>query len=543
MYMSTPREDIDKQYVEDAVYIPTNDRNLVSLVIARRLELDITASNTFVLCWQTPSHSFGSDIYKMEFGVRSDLPCSVILGKLDPSVFLGATGELFDESFEFLKSRPNSVSNPVSRAVKSPASGSGPTTAKNKTAKMPPPAKPTKLANRTNTTSTWASDQTRVVRAFRMPTWGSDETKVNTQPSSPQRLSPIKSSPSSSPPWTPIAPKAIHSAIAVPAVKRDVEAQNEDNRQNNRNRQSVVESTARLGPAPCEVAEDAREEIRGPPFGDSSTEHSNLQREKEPTSASSHYESRHLNSSNSQIPVVQQQNELVLNANVRSNNSKSPASYAAKYDHIISPDSVEAAKFSRSHGADISPVVWNDLNPAFDREILSTTEGRNSGLGMQSHSRSAELDALKDRSPRYENKTRTASEPSIKSPENSLYTMFSAGQESPTSHGNITSYSVKRFLQPGPNSAQDHKTAELVKTSDSSMDEQEPRSKKRSQKRGKVPRIRRAKLDASHNVDLTPAPGAEEYWTYDPGARAYYHTDSDTHSRIWKSESDSEDSG
>ena len=252
MTMTNP-EEMD---IEDAAYIPTNDRNLVSLDVARKLGLDITASDTFALCWKTQSHGFGSGIYKMEFSVRPDLPCSVILGKLDPGVFLGEADELFDESFEFPKSRPNSVSNAVSRAVKSPDAGSGPATAKNKNAKMPPPAKPTKLANRTNTTSTWASDQTKVVKAFRMSTWGSDETKVNTQPSSPQRLSPITSSPSSSPPWSPIPLKATHSAMAVPAVKRDVEGQNDDNRQNNRNRQSVVEITARLGPAPCEVAEE-----------------------------------------------------------------------------------------------------------------------------------------------------------------------------------------------------------------------------------------------------------------------------------------------
>jgi hypothetical protein len=336
--------------------------------------------------------------------------------------------------------------------------------------------------------------------------------------------------------------------MRVPAVKRDVEVQNDNYRPNNRNRQSVVERTARLGAAPCEVAEDAREEITGsalqgldfdrvmdrfPPFGETSTEHSNLQREKESASAPRRYESRRLNSSIPQRPVVQQQNELVVDDNAGVDDSKSHASYAAEYDHNISPDSAGAAKFSRNRGIDICSLTSNDLNLTLDREIPSTTERRNSWLGIEG--RDPKVSGL-------ESKTRAASEPSTKSPGNSLYTTFSAGQELPTSHGNITSYSVERFLQSGPGNAQeDHTAAELAKTSDSSMDERRSQSKKRSQKRGKAPRIRRWKLDASHNIDLTPAPGAEEYWTYDPGAKAYYHTDSDTHSRIWKSEEDSED--
>jgi hypothetical protein len=436
-------------------------------------------------------------------------------------------------------------------------------TVENQTAKLPLWAEPTKLVARTGTTSTWASDQT----------------KVNTRPSSPQKLSPVTPSPSTSPLWTSIPPKAIHSAMRVPAAKRDVEAQNENNRPNNRNRQSVVKSTARLGAAPCEVAEDAREEITGsalqgpdidkvidrfPPFHGCSTEHSNLQLGKESASVPRHYESRRFNSSTPQLPVVQQQNELVVDDNAGVDDSKGYATYAAEYDHNISPDSLGAAKFSRSHRMGIFSPVSNDSNLIFDREILSTTEERNSGLGIEGRSRRAEVDAPEDTSPRskegeidtpnfhgpedpnvsvLESKTRAASEPSIRSAGNSLYTTCPAVQELPTSHGNITSYSVERFLQSGQDSAQeDRAAAELAKNSASSVDERGSQSKKRSQERGKAPRIRRAKLDASHNVDLTPAPGAEEYWTYDPGAKAYYHTDSDTHSRIWKSESDSEDS-
>ena len=561
IYMSTPQE-IDALLVEDAVYIPTNDQNLMSLVMARKLRPNITAGRTFTLCWKTNSRGFGTDVYKMEFRVRSDLPCSVILGKLEPGVFLGAASELFDESFEFPKSRPNSVSSAVSRAVTLPASGSGPTTVENKTAEIPPWVEQPKLVNRTGTTSTWESDQT----------------KVNTRPSSPQRLSPVTSSPSTFPPRTSILRKATHSATTAPAMKRDVEVQNDSHRPVNRNRQSVVESTARLGAVPCEVAEDSRGKItssalqdpnfdtavdRFPPLCESSTKHSDLQLEKESASAPKHYESGHLNSSTLQLLVVQQQNELGVDDIAGVDDSKNYASYAAECDHNISPNSARPSKSSRSQGSDISPLVSIDLNLTLDRKIMSTTEGRNSGLDIEGRSRKAQVDAPKDRSPRskereidrpspdpkdpkasgLESKTRAGPEPSIKSPGNSLHTTLPARQELPTGHGNITSYSVERFLQSNPNSAQeDHTAVEFAKRSASSTDERGSQSKKRSQKRGKAPRIRRAKPDVSDNIDLTPARGAKEYWTYDPGAKAYYHTDSDTQSRIWRSEEDSENS-
>jgi hypothetical protein len=41
-------------------------------------------------------------------------------------------------------------------------------------------------------------------------------------------------------------------------------------------------------------------------------------------------------------------------------------------------------------------------------------------------------------------------------------------------------------------------------------------------------------------IDLTPAPGADEYWTYDEAANDYFHIDSDTGSRLWYEPSDTD---
>jgi hypothetical protein len=66
------------------------------------------------------------------------------------------------------------------------------------------------------------------------------------------------------------------------------------------------------------------------------------------------------------------------------------------------------------------------------------------------------------------------------------------------------------------------------------------RSKPHIQRRGKAPRIRRAKGDAAQKADLTPAPGADKYWEYDAELNAYYHIDSDTGSTFWYEDSSDE---
>jgi hypothetical protein len=66
------------------------------------------------------------------------------------------------------------------------------------------------------------------------------------------------------------------------------------------------------------------------------------------------------------------------------------------------------------------------------------------------------------------------------------------------------------------------------------------RCKPHIQRRGKAPRIRRAKGDAAQKADLTPAPGADKYWEYDAELNAYYHIDSDTGSTFWYEDSSDE---
>jgi len=102
---------------------------------------------------------------------------------------------------------------------------------------------------------------------------------------------------------------------------------------------------------------------------------------------------------------------------------------------------------------------------------------------------------------------------------------LSGTTELPAGHGEVTSYGMKRYLESGPDFAGEEARSP------------ESRSKQHTQKRGKAPTIKLARGD---RVDLTPAPNADEYWTYDEATDNYFHVDSDTGSRHWYEDSDEE---
>jgi hypothetical protein len=77
--------------------------------------------------------------------------------------------------------------------------------------------------------------------------------------------------------------------------------------------------------------------------------------------------------------------------------------------------------------------------------------------------------------------------------------------------------------------------------SEDSSGHQEAVSRPLVRKRRKVSKRKSAKLSGPKTpVDLTPAPGADEYWTYDEAANDYFHIDSDTGSRLWYEPSDTD---
>jgi hypothetical protein len=129
---------------------------------------------------------------------------------------------------------------------------------------------------------------------------------------------------------------------------------------------------------------------------------------------------------------------------------------------------------------------------------------------------------------RYEVENRSAPELSRTSPKNSLEILTTT--ERPRSHGSIKLFRMKRFLESEANipQAEDRHT-EVEYVSDYPSDQLGSRPKRR----GKLPKIGSAKLVVPTASDLTPAPGADEYWTWDDSAKAYYHRDSDSQSIFW----------
>lgn len=117
---------------------------------------------------------------------------------------------------------------------------------------------------------------------------------------------------------------------------------------------------------------------------------------------------------------------------------------------------------------------------------------------------------------------------------------YSAATERPAPSETATPL-VKPDSISGENMVEGQSTVPEVKQhSERSRRSTNSRSKKRLKRRGKAPRIRAWKGDLSQKADLVPAEGADEYWEYDEGLKAYYHIDSDTGSTFWYEDSSDE---
>ena len=105
--------------VDRAVHIPSNERNLLSLTLARKMgvvafdEKGMIVDNTVELQWKRREPFPKNILYgcRARFVIQEDLPCEVMFGKHDPldmlpeypSPFEGATREVFDQSYGFSK--------------------------------------------------------------------------------------------------------------------------------------------------------------------------------------------------------------------------------------------------------------------------------------------------------------------------------------------------------------------------------------------------------------------------------------------------------
>jgi hypothetical protein len=108
--------------------------------------------------------------------------------------------------------------------------------------------------------------------------------------------------------------------------------------------------------------------------------------------------------------------------------------------------------------------------------------------------------------------------------------------EQPSGHGKTISEPSSTPL--------DERPIEVKNSSEHSSTKPSSRRKKRTSKRRKPADLispKRIIRSASDNVELTPAPNADEHWTWDDDVNAYFHVDSDTQSIIWLEDSGSED--
>ena len=105
--------------------------------------------------------------------------------------------------------------------------------------------------------------------------------------------------------------------------------------------------------------------------------------------------------------------------------------------------------------------------------------------------------------------------------------------------------SMIRFQEAGPSSAPlNEQHIEQTPVSDHLPEKPSSSRKKQTRKRRKPADLispKRILRSASDDVQLTPAPDADNDWTWDEVLNAYFHVDSDTGSVIWFDESESED--
>jgi hypothetical protein len=542
IYMSKSNDDARPWHsIEAAAYIPQNERNLLLRRFAEEIGLNIKEDDTVVeVYWKKKLSPGGkSYTYRMEFMTRTDLPCRVIFGKHDPRGMLpgfphpfeGSAKQDFDESYSFSKLRTKSWR---------------------------------KLVDKTSSWGSAASNSRR--SSFR------------------QKMSPA----STFAPSNPIPPKRVDICGRTQAVERDVEVQNATNGRSNANNQSAVESRAILDTGLSSVVEEAIQENPGsgcqnpiihqrtvefPLSGPCQIDHSKAELRVGSGVAPWTFEPLGSDANTRQTSVMGHRDELIAVDSVAGEDPKRPTASSrrgSEYVHNLPLNSVRNADFSASHETAVSltqpKYLELELEPELIPKALTAVEkplprreieggsietdpgSIKAGFKPSEESEAdvhhpLQLDDLND-----SGRDPVIAEPSLPPRESYSNTIFdhSMATEHYRSHGEIASYPVGKFLEQEHNSSQGKdKTPEAANASDHSSNQQESRSRKQIVKHQKAPKIRSAKLagpEALQNVDLTPAPGAAEYWKYDEAAKAYYHIDSDTLSTLWYEESDSEDS-
>jgi hypothetical protein len=116
--------------------------------------------------------------------------------------------------------------------------------------------------------------------------------------------------------------------------------------------------------------------------------------------------------------------------------------------------------------------------------------------------------------------------------------------EQPPTHENVLE-SMKRSREAGPSSTPLNEQRIEQKTASEHSPKKPSSSRKKDTRERRKPADlispKRIPRNASDNVELTPAPDADEHWAFDDDVNAYFHVDSDTGSVIWFEDSGSED--
>ncbi|CZR66679.1 uncharacterized protein PAC_16580 [Phialocephala subalpina] len=536
-----PYTDASQPWPREAAYIPTNNRHYLSRTLAEEMGLDIDDESTAEVRWRV-KRTLGATSYTClsKFTIRQDLPCDVIFGNFDglgmfrgyPNPFEAATKHNFKTSFDLSKSRPPRTNSWAKFTQRKLSWASFDRTKDNSRRSSfltkSSPSIPTTNVFPTNIPPSNVDLEPRAIPK--------SDNEVDKKPGSgiyrPEDTVPVEGTASlklqlssvSEEPRTPLPDTESPNRNESKELVRDQQLPAASPLPLDYDFKALqkLEYNWKVGVRPdlAPVASDTlRDEIKGFHV----TSQPQPQRQGDPIlvrllpidevkNGLSAFSRPGLDAALQQSKDLK--SKLTPESKADMKNSKMEELLSSLDPSVVEPDISNASKF----------VLESSVN---DDESIMPGIMKISGTDSQSPD---------------------IPEGSISAQKigGNLAPQISAAADMPKNHGKITSYGVEKFLEQGTENTQvhSHRTGTNMPDGSDQSSIHQPTRPRRVKNSRDVPRIRRVmrKEPAAQTVESATMPRSDGYWTWDSAVNGYYHIDSDTGSRHWYEDSESEES-
>lgn len=524
--------------------MPTSPQNLVLLAFAedklgvnivKLLEHTPMDDLTVVLYWQNLSPGAKSYTYRMRFGIRSQLSCNVIFGTYDFKGFgppfdgelrrlnLGSAVEPFEPAVKrsLSKSRTDSWMSKLSKKSRSDSWRSI-FSRKSRSSGTPDPKRELALSSTLNQETSVAANST--LETTMRPRWSPNLTAI------------VASF------------EAIEDDWSLLDLKEGLEAQ-----------ESRLNSDNCNGPAAAEGSNKLSYMTKGINQQPYSTEHHDFGLSKgevvpsraKTSPAEQAAERVTASSFLTSVPLKPSRDGDLLGNDGNLSGLPSERPQIASFSGNLVPATLKStkeqarsmgSKYSRSKSAYNAPPSDSDSSgdEAISQSQSNSKHIREPALVPYTGIEPGNIEHTEDEIPIVTEVFRHSPNRSLASHPDSP---ISGGRSS--DRGESISRSRRRFREAEPSSAiLNEQHIEQRKDSAEHSVKKSTSSRKRATKKRRKPADlitpKRFPRSTSDGMQLTPAPGAAEYWTWDNEVNAYFHHDSDTQSVIWLEDSASE---